>query len=403
MSEVQKRDFFPQLTSVRFFAALIVILYHYNEEFTPYLPKFLANFVEHGYIGVSFFFILSGFILAANYYERLRDHTVSKAEFWWARFSRIYPLYILSILVMAPRYFVPVNWDPFPEQAMYAHAHPFQLVLIVVFALQSFALPGSGFLNSPAWSISTEVFFYLCLPFLIPLIARIKSWALLMFICLFFLLALIGPYCYHQQIFTVNVPKLGIPYTGDVDFFLNQFVRMSFITRIPEFLVGVLGYRVYRELIQDRPVMWHYWLAAIFAIPFFGFLMIEPKDNILTTVLYSGQVLGVPFFLFIILALITSKSKIVEVLKKPRWVLLGEASFALYLFHIPIKNFGQLILFKVFHQNKDNVWLALFMIFLSVATSILLFHRVETPCRQYLKTKGPHKPQPKLAAPNQNG
>ena len=387
MIETKKRDFFPQLTSVRFFAALVVILYHYNEEFTPYLPKFLANFVEHGYIGVSFFFILSGFILAANYYDRLLDKTVSKGEFWWARFSRIYPLYILSILVVTPRLFIPSNLDPFPEQSVYAHQHLGQLFVVVVFAFQSFAIPVGGFLNSPAWSISTEVFFYLCLPFLLPLIARIKSSALLAFVGITVLLALVGPYCYHQDIFTVNVPKLGIPYTGPVDFFLNQFVRMSFITRLPEFLSGILGYRIYRELIQDKPVQWHYYLAGLFAIPFFGFLMIEPKENILSTVLYTGQVLGLPFFLFIILSLITSRSKIVGILQQPRWVLLGEASFALYLFHIPIKNFGQLVFLKGFHQNKDNVWLSLVMIVFSVWVSILLFRHFETPCRQYLKTK----------------
>jgi peptidoglycan/LPS O-acetylase OafA/YrhL len=71
VSEGSKREFFPQLTSVRFFAALIVILYHYHKEFSPYLPGPILNFVEHGYVGVSFFFVLSGFILAANYNDRL--------------------------------------------------------------------------------------------------------------------------------------------------------------------------------------------------------------------------------------------------------------------------------------------------------------------------------------------
>ncbi len=387
MIETKKRDFFPQLTSVRFFAALVVILYHYNEEFTPYLPKFLANFIEHGYIGVSFFFILSGFILAANYYDRLLDKSVSNSEFWWARFSRIYPLYILSILVVTPRLFIPLRLDPFPTESIYAHQHLGQLFVVVVFALQSFAMPIGGFLNSPAWSISTEVFFYICLPFLLPLIARIKSSALLAFVGISVLLALVGPYCYHHDIFTVNVPKLGIPYTSSVDLFFNQFVRMSFITRLPEFLTGILGYRIYRELIQDKPVRWHYYLAGLFAIPFFGILLIEPKENILSTVLYTGQVVGLPFFLFIILSLITSKSKIVEMLEQPRWVLLGEASFALYLFHIPIKNLGQLILLKGFHQNKDNIWLSLVMIIFSIWISILLFRHFETPCRQYLKKK----------------
>jgi peptidoglycan/LPS O-acetylase OafA/YrhL len=382
--EGTKREFFPQLTSVRFFAALIVILYHYDKEFMPFLPVPLQNFIGHGYVGVSFFFVLSGFILAANYYDRLLNKTVSKADFWWARFSRIYPLYMLSILVVLPRLFIPIKFDPLPEQAMYVHAHPFELFFVVVFALQSFAFPSGGFLNSPAWSISTEVFFYLCLPFLLPLINRIKTRHLMIAVGGLLLLALVGPYCYHQNIFTVNLPKLGIEYTSQVDGFLNQFVRMSFITRLPEFLTGVIGYRIYREVMRERSTPWLPFFAVLSAIPFIGFMLYEPADNVLNTVLYSGQVLGIPFFLFSLLVLIKSKSWLVGVLKHPKWVLMGEASFALYLFHIPIKNAGQLVFSHFLHQDKDNVWFCLALIGFSVVASIFLFHRVETPGRKIL-------------------
>ncbi|MEI8281832.1 MAG: acyltransferase, partial [Armatimonadota bacterium] len=382
--EGAKREFFPQLTSVRFFAALIVILYHYDDEFAPYLPKVLQNLIEHGYIGVSFFFVLSGFILAANYYDRLLDKTVSKADFWWARFSRIYPLYILSIIVVLPRFFIPTSMDPLPSQAIYAHAHPFELFMVVVFALQSFAFPSGGFFNSPAWSISTEIFFYTCLPFLLPIINRLKTRHLLITIAGLLVYSCIGAYCYHEQIFTVNVPKLGIAYTGPVDFFLNQFVRMSFVTRLPEFLAGIIGFRIYREMLHGKDHRWLTPVTILSAIPFIGLILYEPGDNIINTVLYTGQVLGIPFFVFLLLSLIKSKSRIVAALKHPRWVLLGEASFALYLFHIPIKNAGQLVVSHVLHRDKNNVWFCLGLIAFSIATSIFLFHKIETPCRKHL-------------------
>ncbi len=390
--EGAKREFFPQLTSVRFFAALIVILYHYDKELSPYLPVALQNFIEHGYIGVSFFFVLSGFILAANYYDRLLNKTVSKADFWWARFSRIYPLYLLSILIVLPRYFIPQSMDPLPDQWVYAHAHPFELVTVVTFALQSLAFPSGAFFNSPAWSISTEIFFYLCLPFLLPLIKRIKTHQLMIVLVVLLLWAVLGPYCYHEQIFTVNVPKhLGIAYTGPVDVFLNQFVRMSFITRLPEFLSGVIGYRIYKEVLMGRKSPWLAPFVVLTAIPFFGLMLYEPGNNILNTVLYTGQVLGIPFFVFIILWLIQSQSKVVQILKHPKWVLLGEASFALYLFHIPIKNAGQLFVSHFLHRDKNNVWLCLAMIAFSIATSIFLFHKVETPSRKHLTNWWKHR------------
>ena len=382
--EDTKREFFPQLTSVRFFAALIVILYHYNEEFAPYLPQYVLNFVEHGYVGVSFFFVLSGFILAANYYDRLLNKTVSKADFWWARFSRIYPLYMLSILIVLPRFFIPLSMDPLPKDAIYAHAHPFELLFVVVFALQSFAFPSGAFFNSPVWSISTEVFFYICLPFLLPLLNKIKTRGLMLTLGFLLLYSLAGAYCYHQNIFTVNLPKIGIAYSESVDSFLNQFVRMSFITRLPEFLAGVIGFRIYREILTGNKNPWLLPFTILSAIPFLGLMIVEPSENVINTVLYSGQVLGIPFFVFLLLLLIQSKSRIVAALKHPNWVLLGEASFALYLFHIPIKNAGQLIVSKFLHGDKNNIWFCLGLIAFSVATSIFLFHRVEKPCRKIL-------------------
>lgn len=383
-SEGTKREFFPQLTSVRFFAALIVILYHYDEEFAPHLPGLVRNFVEHGYVGVSFFFVLSGFILAANYYDRLLNNTVSKADFWWARFSRIYPLYILSILVVVPRFFMPISLDPLQADAIYAHGHPVELFVVVLFALQTFAFPSKAYFNAPAWSISTEIFFYLCLPFLLPLINKIKTKHLMLTLGGLLLLALVAPYCYHQDLLTVNLPKIGIPYTNDVNFFVNQFIRMSFLTRLPEFLAGVIGYRIYREIIGTTKSEWLVPLTILTAIPFFGLMIYEPKESIVHSVLYTGQVLGIPFFALSLLLLVRSKSRVVECLKHPKWVLLGEASFALYLFHIPIKNAGQLFVSHFLHWDKNNIWFCLALITFSVASSIFLFHRVETPCRKIL-------------------
>ena len=382
--EGSKREFFPQLTSVRFFAALIVILYHYDAELKPYLPSLVWNFINHGYVGVSFFFVLSGFILAANYYDRLLDKTVSKSDFWWARFSRIYPLYILSILVVLPRLFLPAGMDPLPEQANYAHSHPFELFFVVVFALQSFAFPSGGYFNSPAWSISTEVFFYLCLPFMLRLIKSIPTRRLFITLVCLFIAAWIGPYFYHQHVFLQLFQIKDRTYSESFDSFLNQLVRMCFITRLPEFLSGIIAYRLYREVLRDNPKPIYGVMGFLASLPFIVVMFIEPNDNMLNTVLYTGQALGLPFFVFLILWLIMSKSKVISALSSTKWVLMGEASFALYLFHIPIKNAGQLIAPKLLHIEKDNALFALVLIAFSIWISIVLFNRVETPWRKRL-------------------
>ncbi len=55
--------------------------------------------VNAGFASVSFFILLSGFVLAYNYAGRARAGTLDRARFWKARFTRLYPIYLLSLLL----------------------------------------------------------------------------------------------------------------------------------------------------------------------------------------------------------------------------------------------------------------------------------------------------------------
>ena len=61
--------------------------------------SFDAHFFKEGFVGVSFFFVLSGFIIAYNYQEKLLEKTATKRTFWVARLARIYPLHLLTLLI----------------------------------------------------------------------------------------------------------------------------------------------------------------------------------------------------------------------------------------------------------------------------------------------------------------
>src|SRR5262245_1529969 len=64
-----RRPALPALTSVRFLAALHVVVYHFFLVFPSRLPWLVAGVIGAGYTGVSFFFVLSGFVLAYNYLD----------------------------------------------------------------------------------------------------------------------------------------------------------------------------------------------------------------------------------------------------------------------------------------------------------------------------------------------
>src|ERR1700744_4959496 len=89
MSSSRPQDI-PALTGLRGVAALWVVLFHMELE-TP-IP-----IIEKGYLGVDIFFILSGFILMHVYADRKE---FNYNEFVRARLARIYPLHMLSLVVL---------------------------------------------------------------------------------------------------------------------------------------------------------------------------------------------------------------------------------------------------------------------------------------------------------------
>jgi peptidoglycan/LPS O-acetylase OafA/YrhL len=91
-----RRSRLDALTGMRALAALNIVFFHFSDPkiFGPFAPV-----VDNGYVSVSFFLLLSGFVLAYNYRERA-DHGLMRARtFWMARFSRIYPVFLFSLVM----------------------------------------------------------------------------------------------------------------------------------------------------------------------------------------------------------------------------------------------------------------------------------------------------------------
>lgn len=381
------REFFPQLTSVRFFAAFLVVCYHYEKLIADYFPLPIKNLIHHGYVGVSFFFILSGFILGMNYYQKFADGKGDIKKFYLARFARIYPLYALSILVMVPRLFMNPANDPHPEHLEFFTAHPFRVSLGHVFALQSFDYRIGDVFNPPTWSISTEFLFYLVFPFVVPLIAKFRTRELPKLMALLFGFGLLFPLLYHNATFPIFAHFAGLKYNAVIDNFLNQATRMIFLFRLPEFMIGIVAFRFYREfgsldrvwLVRNLRCFW-----VLSGIVFGGFLFFQPVGQIMRTALLTGQVFGVPFFLSSILLLVLAPGWMTKALSARWLVLLGEASFALYLFHLPIKQFVRFIVPKVLHFDAETPIILALTILFSVLISIPMFLFIEKPARDWV-------------------
>lgn len=165
------------LTSIRFLFALLVVLFHgvlATDGSLDAWPHFIAAVISHGFVGVSFFFVLSGFILAYSYSGRLRLPQ-DQRDFWGARVARILPAYFLAFLIYSPFaiYSVMISVNPLSSAMNSLTIASFQLTLT-----QAWIPKAALAWNSPAWSLSIEAFFYLLFPFIFPKLENMSARAI---------------------------------------------------------------------------------------------------------------------------------------------------------------------------------------------------------------------------------
>lgn len=154
------------LTSLRWFAAFGVFLFHMRNMVTfPSAAEWLA---ADGYLGVTFFFVLSGFVLTWSW----RSATPVRA-FYWRRFARIYPLHLLALLVAIPVFYRVVV----PEGQWWIKPLDIGVLLLSVLVIQGWwRSPEVLFSGNPAaWTLTVEAFFYALHPALIRWIRPLKA------------------------------------------------------------------------------------------------------------------------------------------------------------------------------------------------------------------------------------
>jgi peptidoglycan/LPS O-acetylase OafA/YrhL len=227
----------PALTGLRFLLAAWVLLDHltgrgmFLDTGVNALPLAAGSIVRHGYLAVSTFFVLSGFVLARGYADRNWTRK-TLAAYGVARLARVLPVYALSLLVVAPF----MAADAFPPSAERATALASYLLL-----LQGWTGRLAFNWNTPAWSLSCEMFFYLCFPLAIIWLGRVGRWTALGVAAL----ACVLP----SALLAAGVPDMWKP-----------------LIHLADFLMGVVAARVYELLLAPRHALaGGGWLARVLA------------------------------------------------------------------------------------------------------------------------------------------
>ena len=346
----RRRDL-PALTGVRFLAAWYVVLFHaYPGLARRYpIPRSLETFLSNGYLAVGLFFLLSGFILAYTYDGQI-DGSANRVRFWEARFARIYPVYLLS-LVMA---------FAFSGQLTLGTR---AAVVGMVQAWNPFNSDMAGAWNYPAWTLSTEAFFYVCFPFLLPWLSRRSQRVLFWLSAALVVVCVIG-----------HTPVKGLgDWKNHTDFFV-RYVPLP-ILRIPEFFLGVvLGLRFLRSgsAQQHRPGRPLVVYAAV-------------VGTIAALSLPIGDWVSLVIFPFSILVyeLAAGGTLLTKFLSTRVMVLLGGASYSVYLLRYPVTSWMRVLVEQLppgFVRGGELLAPLVLVLF-----SIVVFRYWEEPARKAIR------------------
>lgn len=350
-----------QITFTRFIAALSVVFFHYGSHTLPNSLPWLKESITAGPIAVNYFYVLSGFIMAIAYYQVKPDSALSKKRYWVARFARIYPVYLIALLLMAVASFSDLMLKPL--------ALPLHLTM-----LQSWFTSYPMTLNNPGWSLSVEAFFYLCFPFLLILINRtgLKFLIPLTLICW-----LITQYILLTGI---NSPE----YIANSA--LHDFVYYNPLMHINAFLMGLICGVIFKKnagkIAPARPI----WLfGSLFLI--IALLEARPliESIIGLKIAYTNGLIAPAFLLFIWLLASSNKGKVQQYLSHPLLILLGEASFSLYILQKPVFGLYNKLLEKRLNLGEvADFYIALILL---IIISIGSYKFFETPARSLINRK----------------
>ena len=346
---------------MRFFAALAVVTFHFAHfAYGPGVPAPLRGVLANGYVGVDFFFVLSGFILAYTYMTPSGSMRGTAWAFYVARVARIYPLYLVALVIA---------WEPY----LWSHdpsATPLRTVVAGLTLTQSW-LPTQGLaLDPPAWSLSVEACFYALFPLFVPLIGRMPVRRLLPVALLCAVAGLLIPVAY--MLGTPGGIDSGTTSGGDA------FLAMALmpIAHLHEFLIGMLAGRLFVLAPPRHPARWAargggVALAVLAATPSLPFPLL--KDGIL----------DLPIAAFLV-----GMAGRQGILASRPLLALGEASFAVYILHYPL----YLILCHVLGADIQRAAQspAFFAVYLALVIALALAsgRYIETPARRALRRWG---------------
>ncbi|WP_264512800.1 acyltransferase family protein [Flavobacterium sp. N1719] len=335
-----------QLTFTRFLAAVAIVIYHFGKRIFPFNADEVSFLVKHANIGVSYFYILSGFIMIISYG---RSQKVAPLDYYKNRIARIYPVYLLGFLFYFP-ICIMINY-------------PIDYTLIANATMLQSWMPGWVMrYNFPGWSVSVEMLFYFLFPLLFNYGYSKPNYRKAIFI------GIVLFWVFSQLFFHYMIQH---PYYKGEFTPSHELLFYHPLFHLNEFLVGNLaGLWFLRQGDSSRK---NYDWIVLSLVVLIALALKYPMGMNYHNGLFA--VLLVPLILFISL----NTGRITQWFLHPKLVYLGEISYGVYIYQLP-----------VFYYLKpmpiDNQLLA-FGIKLAVLLllSMVSYRFIEIPLRNKIK------------------
>ncbi|WP_277969329.1 acyltransferase family protein [Sphingomonas echinoides] len=290
------------LDSLRGICACVIVFYHLNTQ------GMLTNsgFVQNGFLFVDFFFVLSGFVIAASYGGRL-SRGYSPTAFMLLRLGRIYPLHlaVLALFLVFEIVFA-VAMPHSAGRPSFTDIYSVPLLVANLFLVQIFVGPDNGSWNAPAWSIAAEFWTYLVFAFVFRTAGR---W--LVPICL---LVAAGS-CIYLAFLT--------------DRYLEVFHNGALARCLYGFSLGVIAHTVQSRVatLGDRTVVKGLWT----------FSEITAVGIVIAAVIFAGPSvysLAIPPLLLVVILLFAQQAGgVSRILMQKPFLILGGLSYSIYMIH----------------------------------------------------------------------
>lgn len=342
-----------QITFTRFIAAITIVIFHFGMPVFPFNTPLLTNLFKHSNIGVSYFFILSGFVMIIAYYKPSQEK-ISLKKYFLNRFSRIYPIFILAAFASIFCIYISDR-----------HVGFFDIILNV-FILQAWFPSHALTINPPSWSLTVEFFFYAIFPFIYNHFLNKESWkkSIIPILLLWLLTQVVVSYLFFSPYYK------GFPSVSHNFIFYFPFFHIN------QFLVGSLTGLVFVKSHQKNK-NYDLWLLIIIVLVSVFLLSDIPlclNDGIMAI-----------FFVPFIFLLSKSNGLITKLFNKKIFVFLGEISYGIYILQMPFFIIFRYLLKSAGIHNKAVLFYSTFSALILFSGLIYVFY--EVPLRNWIRRK----------------